>query len=214
MLKSLPIYRNRKTENKKIKLAIKFDKKNKIVGVISLGDIRRLIFKRKNKDNIFDHLNKKPYILNLAISHKEIHHYENSLKKIINEKIENVLIIKNNKLINILSYDEIQNDLDYSSICIVGLGHIGLPLALHILKKKEFLIGYDKNDEHIKNISNNSVNFYEKGLNTLLNYNLSQKRIYLSSKFKKINSNIYIVCLGSDFDNNKVNNKNINNILI
>ena len=85
---------------------------------------------------------------------------------------------------------------------------------MHILKKKEFLIGYDKNDEHIKNISNNSVNFYEKGLNTLLNYNLSQKRIYLSSKFKKINSNIYIVCLGSDFENNKVNNKNINNILI
>ena len=83
-----------------------------------------------------------------------------------------------------------------------------------IFLKKEFLIGYDKNDEHIKNISNNSVNFYEKGLNTLLNYNLSQKRIYLSSKFKKINSNIYIVCLGSDFENNKVNNKNINNILI
>ena len=125
-----------KQKNKKIKLAIKFDKENKIVGVISLGDIRRLIFRRKNKDNIFDHLNKKPYILNLTINHKEIHSYESSLKKIINEKIENVLIIKNNKLINILSYDEIQNDLDYSTICVVGLGHIGLPLALHILKKK------------------------------------------------------------------------------
>ncbi len=203
-----------KQKNKKIKLAIKFDKKNKIVGVISLGDIRRLIFKRKNKDNIFDHLNKKPYILNLTINHKEIHSYESSLKKIINEKIENVLIIKNNKLINILSYDEIQNDLDYSTICVVGLGHIGLPLALHILKKKEFLIGYDKNDAHIKSISNNNVNFYEKGLNTLLNYNLNQKKIYLSSKLKKINSNIYIVCLGSEFENNKVNNQNINNILI
>ena len=38
-----------KQKNKKIKLAIKFDKKNKIVGVISLGDIRRLIFKEKIK---------------------------------------------------------------------------------------------------------------------------------------------------------------------
>ena len=77
-------------------------------------------------------------------------------------------------------------------ICVVGLGYVGLPLAIEISKKRK-LICYDKNVNRVKNL--------KKGFDT--NFEISKKRqqfkciiyltIYLAFMYHRIKFK-YVLC--------------------
>ena len=192
-------------------IAIKFKKKSKKVdGVISLGDLRRLIFTNKHEELVYQYLNKNPYYLTEVKKKENIEIFEKKLKRFIEKNYNDIFIYDDEKnLIDIKSNSDLGHDHNFNSICIVGLGHIGLPLMTHMLKNTNFISGYDNNFSSIKKIQKQNLNFYEKGLDSLLKYNLNKNKIRLTYKFNKINANVYIVCLGSDLKNKKVNNSNL-----
>ncbi|MDC0940000.1 nucleotide sugar dehydrogenase [Candidatus Pelagibacter sp.] len=192
-------------------IAIKFKKKSKKVdGVISLGDLRRLIFTNKHEDLIYKYLNRNPYYLPKIKKKENIEIFEKKLKRFIEKDYDDIFIYDDEKnLIDIKSNSDLDYDYNFNSICIIGLGHIGLPLLTHMLKKTNFITGYDNNSSSIKKIKKQNLNFFEKGLDSLLKYNLNKNKIRLTDKFNKINANVYIVCLGSDIKSKKVNNSNL-----
>jgi UDP-N-acetyl-D-mannosaminuronic acid dehydrogenase len=195
-------------------VAIKFNKYKEIEGVVSLGDLRRLIFNNKHDDRIFQHLNRKPYYLPKVKNIKNIQFYEKKLKFIIEKNYDDILIIdENKKLLDIVDSSDLENNINFKSICIVGLGHIGLPLLTHMLRKVDFITGYDFNQKSIKKIKKINLNFFETGLNSLLKYNLNKGNIRLTNNFEKVTSNVYIICLGSELIGKKINNKNIISVL-
>ena len=60
-----------------------------------------------------------------------------------------------------LEYQEVLNNSHYKNICVVGLGHIGLTLSIHLLKYFQILMGgYLKKNENIKK----NLVFYERNL--------------------------------------------------
>ena len=159
------IFDGKKTAKFKAKIAIKFHKKDKIEGIITLGDLRRLILNNKGQDLAYNHLNKKPYFLTKDTNIHKLENYEQQLKKIIVSQSENILIDgKHKELIDILDYSEIEDNHKYKSVCVIGLGHIGLPLALHLLKNLDFITGYDNNEDNINKIKKRKINFFEPGL--------------------------------------------------
>ena len=201
---------NLKKNQESYRIAIKFDKKNFVDGVISLGDLRRLIYRNKQDKYIYDYLNHNPYFLIKRSNIKKLDIYEKKFKEIIVKNCEDIFIYDNEKrLIDILSNSELNNDYSFKSICIVGLGHIGLPLMVHLLKKSNFITGYDINKKTINDIKNLNLSFFERGLNPLLKYNFKKNKINLTNNLNRINSNIYIICLGSDLKNKKIDNKNL-----
>lgn len=204
----------KKRKNIKLRLAIKFDKNHKVEGVISLGDLRRLILENKYEDKIYKFLNKNPYYLDSTITTKNIEKHEHTLKKVLKNRSDSILVQDSSKkLEKILNYDEIKNDYNLQSICIVGLGHVGLPFAMHLLKKADYLTGYDFNKKQIRNILNLKLNFYERGLQPLLKYNIEKNKFKLTSDIQSINSSVYIICLGSEIKGNNINNNKIINAL-
>lgn len=202
-------------KNHNYSIAVKFHKRSKKVeGVLSLGDLRRLIYRNKHNDLIYKYLNRDPYYLPNIQKQTNIKMYEKKLRYMIEKDCSDIFIYDEKKnLIDIKSNFDLNQENNLSSICVVGLGHIGLPLLTHLLKKKDFITGYDKNLSSISKIKSQNLNFFEKGLNSLIKYNLNNKKIRLSDKFSEINASVYIVCIGSDLINNKVNNKNLVSIL-
>ena len=87
-------------------------------------------------------------------------------------------------------------------ICIIGLGYVGLPLALTFSRKFE-TIGFDNNNARIKNLKNkidNNSEFSKKDF-----YN---KNINFTSKIEEIkNCNYYIICVPTPVD--KKNNPDL-----
>ena len=203
----------KKNQNKSASVAIYF-KKKKVSGILSLGDLRRIILKTNQNKKAIKFINKHPIKVFDKLDYKNLKEQEIALKKILQNKVNNVLVLKKNKnFLKTVNYDQIKDNTNYKSICIAGLGHIGIPLVAHILKKAEILTAYDNDLKKIKNISKLHFNFFEPGLNPLMKYYLVNNKINLVNSLKNSNSNIFIICIGQDVINNKINSKNIINCL-
>ena len=198
-----------KKNNKKI--AIKISNNKKFEGLISLGDLRRLQ-KKKNKNIIVDEfINKNPIIIKDDELNNDLYQ---KLKKRINEKniknIEQVILVdKKNMFLKVLDIKILFNDYEYKNVCVIGLGHIGLPLAVHLLKSFKKVKGFDKNIKKIQDLKKLKLEFYEKNLNTNLKYSLKNNKLSISSNIKESVAEVYIICLGSDLVKNIIDNRKL-----
>ena len=74
-------------------------------------------------------------------------------------------------------------------ICIIGLGYVGLPLALNISKKFK-TIGFDINKKRIDNLKKKHDDNFEFEKKDFIN-----KKIFFTSEIDNIrNCNYYIIC--------------------
>ena len=82
--------------------------------------------------------------------------------------------------------------------CIVGLGYVGLPIAL-TLSKKFFTYGFDINNERIKNL--------KKKIDTNNEFNKKEfKKINFTNKVLDIQRcNFFILCVPTPIHKNKNN---------
>ena len=85
-----------------------------------------------------------------------------------------------------------------NNICIVGLGYVGLPLAMAFAEKNQ-VVGYDIDSsrvEELKNCNDSSLEVSPNELNLILN------KILFTSKSNDIKScNIYIITVPTPIDN-------------
>ena len=196
---------------KNFDIAIALNQNKTLKGIISLGDLRRLVNKKLDQTlYISNYLNKDPITVTENDLNSNLYSKLYFLRKNKKKKISKVIILDNNKKFKfILDFKDIENNYFYKKICIVGLGHIGLPLALHFLKKTDTVYGVDKDKKKIKDLKNLHLNFYEKNLYESLIFNLKQKKLLISSDFNNETSEIYVVCLGTKFVKNKIDNRDL-----
>ncbi len=201
-----------KTKLSLFKTAVFFEK-GIFKGILTLGDLRRLLAKENINKSVRPFLNKKP----IYITENELNQ---NLNNIVNKRIETssvnkidyILVFNNNrtKVIKFLKLSELDN-VKYKSISVIGAGHIGLPLSIHFNKKNFNVNLHDQSFKQLSLIKNNRVQIYEKNLNYLLKNFLSQKKLLLRD-MNNLNSQIYILCVGSGLKKNRIDNNNIINL--
>jgi nucleotide sugar dehydrogenase len=100
------------------------------------------------------------------------------------------------------------------NICIIGLGFVGLTVALSFAKKGFNIVGVEKNKSIIKLLQSGKSHFYEPGIENLLKKMIKNKKIiFLSAIPKKINLNTFIITVGTPIDKNKkIITKHIENV--
>ena len=85
-----------------------------------------------------------------------------------------------------------------NKICVIGLGYVGLPLSI-ALSKKFKVIGYDKSNKRIRNLSQGKDENDESSRKELRNKNL-----FFTNNLKQIkNVNRYIICVPTPIKNKK-----------
>ena len=198
--------------NPKLKTAIFLDNNKKLKGIITLGDIRRYINNFDPNTNISKLINKNPITckqLELDNNLNNLIKDQLQLKKLKN--IDDIIIInEKKKFLRTLEYQEILNNSHYKNICIVGLGHIGLTLSIHLLKYFSNIDGVDISKKKIENIKKNRLVFYERNLEGFLKNALKKNNLRLHNHLSATKSQIYIVCVGTDISKkNKPNNNNL-----
>lgn len=82
-------------------------------------------------------------------------------------------------------------------ISIIGLGYVGLPLALHAASKGLKVFGIDKNDSIVKQINNNKSHIEDKYILSLLG------NVTIIAKTNVVKSDAYIVCVPTPINNEK-----------
>lgn len=198
-----------KFKDKKKSLALCLNKKKKVLGIVSIGDLRRSISKNNNFNlKISKIYNKSFFYIYENTPYHEINYKLFEFKKKNKKNKLNTIIIldKSQRFVGSFDEQEVYDDLKFKNICIVGLGYVGLPLLAHIGSKEQHCIGYDKK-KVIEGLKKNKIKFYEKNLKSVL-YNLSKnKKISFFSDLRKVKAEVYILCIGSYLINGKLNNK-------
>ena len=155
-----------------------YTKKDKIIGILSLGDIRRIAIKKINfSEPAINYLNKRTIVINQNSFDADLINKLNFFKK--NRKIEfDFIISKDRKKIKIIKNSSLENLQEFRKTCIIGLGHIGLPLLVYLSNKTSNIIGYDKSIKVINNLKKGKIGFFEKNLKILLKQNFKRKKIF------------------------------------
>jgi len=83
-----------------------------------------------------------------------------------------------------------------NSVCIIGLGYVGLTLSLKFCQKNFQVIGYDTDKKIISDLKNSKSHVFEEGLDKNL------KKYINNKKFKPVNEipkklNTYIITVGT-----------------
>ena len=83
-----------------------------------------------------------------------------------------------------------------AKICVMGLGQVGLPVALSFCKAGFFVSGYDINENHINLLKNQQSPFKEYELQELLKKFINENKFLPTSESSIISeSDIIIVCV-------------------
>jgi UDP-N-acetyl-D-glucosamine dehydrogenase len=86
---------------------------------------------------------------------------------------------------------------------VIGLGYVGLPLAIKIVEKNFLCYGFDIDISKLRSISSGKsyINYID---NKKIKYLLKSKKFFCYSNFKKISDlDIIILCLPTPINNNK-----------
>lgn len=121
------------------KILCVLNNKKSLVGVLNDGDIRRSILKNLSYETkVKNIMNKNPII-------SDNNYSKNSLKKLMAKKnIEPIPILKNRKLIDIVSLDEIINKENEKIDVIINAGGYGKRLRPYTFKKPKTLVNINK----------------------------------------------------------------------
>lgn len=104
---------------------------------------------------------------------------------------------------------EINSATKFDSVCVVGLGYIGLPTAAFIASKGVKVTGVDVNFASVEAINRGEVPFFEPGFDALLKRVVDEG--YLVAQTEQTEADAYIVCVPTPFkDDYKVDTKFIN----
>lgn len=94
-------------------------------------------------------------------------------------------------------------EIKKTKVAIIGLGYVGLPLAVEIAKANFKVIGIDKNKSRI-----NKINNYESYISDVSNFELkkvvSKKKLIATQNFKALEEvDVIIICVPTPLTNNK-----------
>lgn len=198
--------------NSNLKTAIFLDKNKKLKGIITLGDLRRFIKKFPLNTKVKKLINKYPIVCKKKHLNSNLNTFvKKELDKRNLKNVDDLIVLNEDKTIHkIMNYNNIKNNSLYKNICVLGLGHIGLTLVVHLLKYFSNVTGLEIDSLKVKNIKNNDLEFYERNLDGLLKNALKNNKINFEKNILKINSQIYIICIGTNIvKKNLPNNNNL-----
>jgi nucleotide sugar dehydrogenase len=190
-------------------IAIVINKKKKVIGSISEGDIRRALLNGYALEDSIENLyEKNPICFNENYSYKEIleqipHELMKRNRK--SHKYLNKIIIINNigNLVKVISYHELweQKVATHRHIVVLGLGYVGLTLSLVLSEEGFFVTGVDSDKSKVDKLRNKKSYVYEKGISKILNDQLGKN--FIPTTEIPNEGDVYIISVGTPVTNNK-----------
>jgi len=187
-------------------IAVVVDNNNKVIGVLTDGDIRRGLSLGKSIDDCVSAMaNLSPLTVRQGFSKQQMR------KQLIwQAKKRNSDYRKFNKVVLVNEHDEFQDviwlselldqQVDEKVVAVYGLGFVGLTLAAVLANTGLSVTGIDKNESLITGLRRGRPHFHENGLESLL-LSLNQSNpILFTNDPSESDADIHIICVGTPAD--------------
>lgn len=187
-----------------------------LLGIVTDGDIRRAIIKGINIDQkVSNIMIKEPIMVQESISIKTMLKVINkqvsnaiAKKRIMEYKVDKVIIVdQENRVVGISHFYEIwrKSDIKLKNICIIGMGFVGLTLAVSLSDIGFIVNGIENDDATVHSIKKGDPHFHEKNLDYLLKRNIN-KSLFVNKELTSNDNDIYIISVGTPVESNHLVN--------
>ncbi|MDC0476528.1 nucleotide sugar dehydrogenase, partial [Alphaproteobacteria bacterium] len=179
-------------ENGKERLCLLIDQNRQLVKVISDGDIRRALLSGfVLSDKVYLVHERKP----ITAKSDNLDH----VSKMLSSKITVIPVLgAHSEVIGIIRPQDIgyASNIRQKSVAVIGLGYVGLTLALVLAENGFLVFGYDSDPEITEKLINHQSTFYEKGMQNLIDKHVDNNLIINSDK-NAFEADVYVITVGT-----------------
>jgi UDP-N-acetyl-D-mannosaminuronic acid dehydrogenase len=165
-------------------------------GIVTEGDIRRSLIKGFEKtDFVAEIMNTSPKTVNIGMP-------INDVVKLISDKYKSIPVLSDDmRVIGLYNSDDFSVLIDAKSrsVCVLGMGYVGLTLSLVMADVGFKVFGYDINKELIEKLLNGKLSFFEDGIDNYLNKYINNG-LTPTSNLNSVEADTYIVTVGTPID--------------
>lgn len=184
-------------------IALVVDSSNKLKGIVTEGDVRRAILSGDwFETQVGSIMNNDPIVFESSMSLNDILNEIPNQLRLRNRKSElvlNKIIIVDNHNIPVRVYDY-HEMLDlrmarHRHVVVLGLGYVGLTLALVMADSGFYVTGVDVDNGRIQSLRDGNSYIHELGLPELLNEQIG-KNLNLETTLP-VNGDVYVIAVGT-----------------
>jgi len=100
-------------------------------------------------------------------------------------------------------------------VTVIGLGYVGLTLAVELAESGHIVNGIDKNIELVESLKMGIVELLEPGIQAKIDKNITRNVLTFTTKVSEVKkSDVIIVCVGTPVINGKPNLDDLNELLV
>lgn len=197
-------------------IALVVDDSNRLLGVVTDGDVRRATLRGASIDSPVEEIMiKDPVSVTKGRSSremiKEVLRKVKETKRIRDHKVDKVIIVNEQNIVeDVITFFELwkRSEIKIREVCIIGLGYVGLTLAVSLADVGFRVVGVDKNKSVIQSLQRGNAHFHEVGLDALLGFHVN-KSFFVKSALDSEDSDVYIICVDTPIGRErKANTKN------
>jgi len=183
------------------------DPADHLVGITTDGDIRRGLLRGATLDDPVEKIMvRDPVVLPAGLTPSEllsrVQDEARKRSRLRQKKVDKLILVDDGTVTDIVSF----YDLWYLSqattrvIAVVGLGFVGLTLAVTLADAGLNVIGLESNPEILASLARGEAHFHEVGLNHLLRYHLHRQQLTIAPNIDAVDADIFIICVGTPVD--------------
>lgn len=192
------------------------DSARRLCGTVTDGDIRKALVSGVSMDAyVIDIMSRDPITVQTGLD------VDNMIKtvrakaiasgRIRDTKVDKVVVTdEENCVVDVIDFSELwyKQEIWRREVCVIGVGHVGLTLAVVLADLGFHVAGVDVRDEYIGSLKEGRAGFYEKGLEPLLRFHLKRNNLKFTTKICDVDANVFIIAVGTPVDGqtNKANN--------
>lgn len=185
-------------------ISLVVDKTRKLLGVATDGDIRRALSRGVSLDtSISKIMNRNPFVIDGMKSNMEILSLiaeKNRKEGWRDNRLNKIIIVdKNRRVLDLVSFYDLwqRSDTRFKQIGVLGLGYVGLTLALTLADLGFQVRGFDINKNVRISLAKGKPHFFEEGISQILKDNLDRSFKVVENFRGDNNCDIYFVAVGT-----------------
>jgi nucleotide sugar dehydrogenase len=192
-------------------IALVVDNQKRLLGVLTDGDIRRALLKGIGLSSpVSQIMTKEPITVNSKLSANQMlsalseRLRERSTKK-GPAKVEKLVVVDDdNKVVDVVSLFDIwrRSEVKFRQIVVVGLGFVGLTLAVSLADIGYKVIGIDNNMKVVESLKKGIPHIHEVGLDSLLSFHIG-KNFHVKTAIEESEGDVYVMCIQTPVDKEK-----------
>lgn len=193
-------------------IALVVDDDRRLLGVLTDGDIRRALLRGVSLSSpVSEIMTKEPITVNAKLSASQMLSAisekirERSAKRKQPVKVEKLVVVDDdNRVVDVVSFFDVwrRSEVKFRQICVVGLGFVGLTLAVSFADVGYKVIGIDTNKKVIDTLNKGVPHIHEVGLDSLLSFHMG-KNLFVKSSIEQLEGDVYIMCIQTPVDAEK-----------